>query len=447
MYVFNTDSGHPRPMLLLLTLLLSISLNSFAQSKKQEFTTVKAVMSNLAADAVGVNTHLNYGKTLYATRYEDIIKPRLIELGVKHIRDHFGNESVNARYVELAHKYGIKLLLINPENGTGLQQGRDEVKRLNGIDSAKPVVDLIEPANESDNGWKSNWTRLCTYLTEYYKVFKGDKATASIPLLGPSFANTKNAAIELGKACATAGDNFEIGNLHAYSGLYPESPLAGGWGISFDKAIEGYRAISQNKPMMESESGYKMDEGARGHPAVSQRAAAKYAPRIVLGRLSKGVSRLYFYQLINATEDFGMLNDDGSPRLQFTSLKNFIHLMADEGKSFKPGELKYSLTGDTTTIHQMLFQKRNGKYMLLVWQGVNGSDKGTKRNDYTDIENPDRKLTLNLPRKAKTVNIYRPSFDSMPDGNGVNPIETLKNQSAINLSVPDHILVIEISMK
>jgi hypothetical protein len=426
-----------------LAVLIFVSLSS----KGQTYQTVKAISSNLAADAVGVNTHLNFGNTLYASRYSDIIKPRLIELGTKHIRDHFGNESINARYVDLAHNYGIKLLLIDKDNGRDIAATRDEVKRLNGLDPTKPVVDLVEPANERDNGWKKDWARLCIYTKDFYTIFKGDQSTSAIPVLGASFANTRNSAVDFSKACVNASDAIDEGNLHAYSGLYPESPHAGGWGISFEQAIANYRMLIQNKPMIESESGYKMGEGANGHPAVSQRAAAKYSPRLVLGRLSKGVSRLYFYQLINAAEDFGMLNDDGTPRLQFISLKNFIHLMADEGSNFTPGELKYALSGDTTAIYQMLFQKRNGKFILLLWQGVNGSDKGTKNNDYVDVENPDRKLVLNLPKKAANIRVFRPSFDHMPDGNGINPVATVKNTSTINLSVPDHILVVEISLK
>ena len=426
-----------------------VSLNCVSQdtAERHVFVSVKAIMSNLAADAVGVNTHLNFGNTLYATHYEDIIKPRLIELGVKHIRDHFGDDKVNARYTDLAHTYGIKLLLINNDSGDDLDSVKAEVKRLNAVDPAKPVVDLIEPANERDVGWKKDWVKLCDYMANYRKVFKSDPATAAIPLLGPSFANTLQSAVDFGKICTNASEDMQMGNLHAYSGLYPESPYSGGWGISFDKAIERYSTISLNKPLIESESGYKMGEGMQGHPAVSQRAAAKYSPRLVLERLRRGVSRLYFYQLINAAEDFGLLNDDGSPRLQFTSLKNFIHLMADEGTDFTPGELRYSLNGDMQNIYQMLFQKRDGTYMLLIWQGVNGSANGTKNNDYRDVENPDRKITLKLPQKAAGIKVYRPSFNTLPDGNGVMPVATIKNRSDIELSVPDHVLVVEISIK
>lgn len=426
--------------------LLSFSLISNGQRKslKPPFAPVKALMSNLAADAVGVNTHLNYLGSVYDTHYEDVIKPRLAALGTKHIRDHFGNEKINARYVELAHQFGIRLLLIHGDQGDDLGRARAEVKRLNHIHIAKPVIDLIEPANERDIGWKYDWVKLCGYMKAYRDSYKADKLTASIPLLGPSFANTRNSAADFAKVCTAAAMHMDMGNLHAYSGLFPESPLAGGWGISFEKAIESYRGISAAKPIIETESGYKMSEGADGHPAVSERTAAKYAPRLVLNRLKNNVSKLYFYQLINNAEDFGLLNDDGSERLQYTSLKNFIHLMADAGADFVPGTLKYALTGDVNNVHQMLFQKRNGQFLLVIWQGVNGSDGGTKNNDHTDIENPERKLVLNLAKKATAVKVYRPSFDKMPDGNGMRPFASFQNKSTITLSVPDHLVVVEI---
>lgn len=433
--------------MVLVSLLFGYGTAHGQEEKETSFLTVKAKMSNLAADGVGINTHLNFKWTLYYSHYEDLIKPRLVELGVKHIRDHFGDEKAESRYAELAHKYGIRLLLINNDEATDLVDVKNEVKRLNGLNPYKPVVELIEPANERDNGWKKDWARLCTYLTDYKQIFKGDKATASIPLLGPSFADTKNSAVNFGSVCKGVSDNMDLANLHAYSGLYPESPYAGGWGISFNSAIERYRAISAGKPIVESESGYKMAEGIEGHPAVSQRTAAKYSPRLVLERLRAGVTRVYFYQLINALEDFGMLNDDGTPRLHYTSIKNFISLMKDEGPAFTTGTLSYALKGNTKNIHQMLFQKRNGKYMLLLWQGVNGSDKGTAEKDYVDIENPEDEIKLILTHKASSIEIYKPSFNQMPDGNGVNPVTALKNKTIIDLSVPDHVLIVEITLK
>lgn len=430
------------PLFLLVTTLPATAQHTVY---KPDYAPVKAQRSNLAADAVGVNTHLNYTGSVYDTQYEAIIKPRLAELGTKHIRDHFGNEKINARYVELAHQYGIKLLLIHDDGGNDLERNREEVKRLNGINRIKPVVDLIEPANERDNGWNNDWARLCGYMKSYHDLYKADAQTAAIPLLGPSFANTRNSAVDFAKVCTHASMHMDMGNLHGYSGLFPESQIAGGWGISLEKALAAYRAICADKPIIETESGYKMSEGADGHPAVSQRTAAKYSPRLVLERMSSGVNQLYFYQLINNSEDFGLLNADGSARLQFTALKNFIHLMADAGADFVPGTLNYALTGDLQDLRQMLFQKRNGNFMLVIWQGVNGSEGGMKNNDYTDVNHPDRKVTLHLAKKSPLINVYRPSFKEMPQGNGQKPVARFKNSTVAELSVPDHILVVEIA--
>ena len=38
-------------------------------------------------DSIGVNTHLPYDDGIYDTGYDGIIKPRLQELGIRHLRD------------------------------------------------------------------------------------------------------------------------------------------------------------------------------------------------------------------------------------------------------------------------------------------------------------------------------------------------------------------------
>lgn len=415
-----------------------------------ELTSQKALAADDLANIVGINTHINYTGTIYDTHYEDIIKPKLAESGIRHIRDHFGNTTINARFVELAHNYGIKLLIINNDGGTSLESTQQEIKKLNTINPDKPVVEYIEPANERDNGWKkvdgsSDWPRLCSYMQNYYNVFKNESVTANIPLLGPSFANTRNSAVSFSNVCPQINSFLTKGNTHIYSGLYPESPLTGGWGISMEQAINNYKKLSGDRPIIDSETGYKMSHGQPGHPSVSQRTAAKYAPRLVLNRIKNGFERVYFYQLINNSEDFGLLNNDGSPRLQFTALKNLIKLMSDPGEEFSPETLHFNLNGDLEATNHLLFQKRDGKFYLIVWQGVNCSSEGTINNNYIDIENPEKELTLSFSEKMTLVNQYRPSFDVMPDGNGIIPIKTDTDVMSLKINVPDHILVIEIT--
>ncbi len=47
---------------------------------------VPAKSADAFVDSIGVNTHLDYTESPYA-RFNDLIKPKLKELGVRHIRD------------------------------------------------------------------------------------------------------------------------------------------------------------------------------------------------------------------------------------------------------------------------------------------------------------------------------------------------------------------------
>ena len=48
---------------------------------------VRAAPADAFIDTMGINTHLHYQGTVYDERYEDLIKPKLLELGVRHVRD------------------------------------------------------------------------------------------------------------------------------------------------------------------------------------------------------------------------------------------------------------------------------------------------------------------------------------------------------------------------
>ena len=109
----------------------------------------------------------------------------------------------------------------------------------------------------------------------------------------------------------------------------------------------------------------------------------------------RGAPRLYGYQLINNNaEDFALLNSNGSPRLQFTALKNLIALFKDPGAAFVPDRLAYTLSGVSTGIQQMLFQKRDGRFYLAVWQGVLSSSLTSSDSGIRDVEPARRALTF-----------------------------------------------------
>jgi hypothetical protein len=398
-------------------------------------TPEKAEMADRAADMVGVNTHLNFRGSIYDTRWTDIIRPRLLELGVRHIRDNPGlpdDAEIRDRFLDLARN-GVRALLIN---GSGAD--RDYVRSLNAL-AGVPVVEAVEPPNELDlagPGWQE---RLRSFMQTMYPAYKSDEATRAITVLGPSFADTAGSPLELARTFPDASAYMDAGNLHDYSGLEPESAGAGGWGLGLAEALSRYRRLSGPRPLWVTENGYKMSGSGPGHPAVTPPAAASYLPRQLLSHLQNGISRYYIYQLIDDVEDFGLLDDDGTPRPQFIAVRNFIELLDDRGGTFSTGSLDFRLEGDLTDIHHMLLQKRDGHFYLIVWQGL-ATVAGTSDADLVDITHPARELTLALETKIVTARTYRPT-SSMK---ALSSHRNADGLASLSLAVPTDILVIEL---
>ena len=239
----------------------------------------RAEMADRAADMVGVNTHISFYGTVYDTQFNTIIRPRLLELGVRHIRDSPSIASepiVKQRFIDLAQN-GVRTLMINwPVAGLG----HDYVKALN-AQAGLRVVEAVEPPNERDVSWYyydfgSAWQqKLADWMVQNYPLYKNDPATAGITVLGPSFANTRDSAVALAGSFPAARSYMDAGNLHNYSGVHPESPIAGGWGISLSSSLERYRALSGSKPLWVTENGYRLSGYVECHPFVTHARAGQ----------------------------------------------------------------------------------------------------------------------------------------------------------------------------
>lgn len=397
-----------------------------------------ARMADDAASVPGVNTHINYLRSSYAKSFSSITKPRLLELGIRHIRDSPGgsNDSVTKdRFIELA-RVGIKVLFAASDTDDRLAY----VKALNA--NGIGVVDAVEPPNERDNAWGAAMpARMRDYMISMYGRYRADVATRNITILGPSFANTRDSANRLRAYFPTAASYMSVGNVHSYpAGREPDGRYGGGWGITLADALARQR-MGSDKPVWASECGYKLSGSRSGHYAVTERAAAKYMGRAILSHLGAGAPRLYKYQLLNDNaEDFGLLNNDGTPRLQFLALRNFMRLFADSGPSFTPGTLTYSWSGNLSDIKEMLFQKRNGAFYLVVWQAVASSTATTTDSGVRDIEPARRSLTLNLGMRMQAATVYEPALSLDP----VRRFASAAGLTSLSLQVPDHIQVVEL---
>lgn len=400
---------------------------------------VQARMADEAANAVGINTHLSFLDT-YGPVWKTIIRPRLLESGIRHIRDGVTTfPEVNDQFRDLAAQ-GVTGLLVNSDNA---QATRNIVKSLN---AAHPkFVDAVEPPNEQDLSGADWVARARDAQIGLWNGYKADAALSDIWVLGPSFANGRDSPKMFHAGAPKAGCFMDHGNLHDYTGgRCPEGPLGGTWGESMDKTSARYRRICGDAPLIAGETGFHnaIDAPRDVQPGVTERAAAKLMPRLVLEKLKRGYVRVYFYEFFDQGTDpkqfehhFGLVRHDGEPKQQFGSLTSFVALLSDKGAAFKPGSLAYTLAGDMTDVQTMLFQKRDGRFYLVLWLGVEAFDVAAKR----DIEPAPRSLTLTFDQPVNSVKTYLPSFQ------GTAVQSSYANPRSIALAVPDHILVVEIT--
>ncbi len=318
-------------------------------------------------DSIGVNTHFGHTDTAYS-KVEDVIIPRLQELGIRHLRDHMRNDApaMEALQKRLAGM-GFRFLLITQINMTPPNIA-GWLERL-----GPEAVFAVEGPNEYDLFGGPEWpTELASHTRMLWSLIQNDPKFQTITVAGPSLVDhRKDDYPKLGDQSAY----MEVGNFHWYYAGWPPSAT----GADFKKLeviINRYRPVTGDKPFIVSECGYHNVVGDTNHWGTPKDVAAKYLPAMFLYHYGYGLVRSYSYELIDQFDkpsdregNFGLLQSDGQPKPAFTALKNLISVLSDRGPEFQAEELNYQLTGDTQDVQTLLLQKRNGDFYLAFWSG------------------------------------------------------------------------------
>jgi hypothetical protein len=386
-----------------------------------------ADMADALVGTVSVQTHLGYNN-VYQTGWSNIIRPRLLELGVRHIRERMNSSpNIISRFQDLGAN-GIKLTAgCWPQNGDYTDASQC-IAQANAIGPS--VIDAFDGWNEVDGGkagpdWPTAWVQ---WETTLWQTYKANGTWASRPLYANSLAHAVSAD-QLGDRSAI----LDYGNMHSYPAAGLPSNVSSTW-------IPKWKEVAGSKPLVVTETGYHTCPTCTNGNGVSLLAQSKYLGRLVFEYFNRDVRRTNIYELIDqgvSTTDreknWGLIKNDGSIKPAFTTLKNIIALLEDPGSTFPPGRLSYSLSGALPTTHQTLLQKRSGKFYLVLWQEVSVWNVSSK----SDIRNPDDPVTLTLGTPASAIRVYRPST-------GLSPIQSASGTS-INLAVPDEVTVVEVT--
>ncbi len=381
-------------------------------------------------DSIGINTHLRY----YDTAYGDysLIKQRLQELGIHHIRDG-GTDPTWAQRINELGRLGIKsTLVIDPNIGVAPDASygtkapgytvHDFVKNL-----VPDGVEAVEILNEFDlfhqlfdytrNGQLLTGNDWLTYLRDFtrdtYTTLKADPLTAAVPVIGPSLVFPTSSS-----AIGDLSQWVDYGNFHPYNN--PQNP--GDGSLARDYALRS-QAFG-NKPMIATEVGYSTGSAKSDRP-VSETVQGSYIPRLFLESFDQGTFRTFSYELIDqkanpndAESNFGLLRSDGSPKPAYNALKNLISVLSEPAPQLDTaqtnnviqtlpiatpnlGALNYAFSGETQNLHHTLLQKSNGDFYLVLWLEVPSAAQAVSQTVTLDFKTPLAQAVTYLPSTSK----------------------------------------------
>ena len=379
-------------------------------------------------DSVGVNTHLGYSTTVYWQNWP-MIKDRLLELGVSHVRDGtFPAEypdvigpTVANRYNEL-HAAGIRgNLLVGEEQA---MEGRTTVQqRLDWIKAN--VLDFtmsIEGENESTRDAQLIRDQQCAI----YSRVKADSALASKLVIGPSSGNFYSDDIWY-NAIGDLSKCLDRGNLHPYPGDDPPNLRLG---RTLDMAMAWGRKTFGTKAYWATETGYwnNSPDGTQ----VSEQAAGVYIPRLLMEYFRQGIERTQLYELIDLNtrtrdviDNYGLLRTDGSKKPAFTAVKNLLAVLRDSASA--SGSLGFGIActaGCHSPIRHVVLRMSSGEYVIALWS------ESRVWNGDSDTPQPSQSVQLTLRNAPGKVEVIAPAQGTRPLSTDTSGSKTVKTVAA-----------------
>ena len=97
-------------------------------------------------------------------------------------------------------------------------------------------------------------------------------------------------------------------------------------------------------------------------------------------------------------------------------------ILSDTSSKFTAGTVNYSIANEPSTVHDLLMEKSDGTYELIVW------------GDQVPPESAN--VIVNLGSSYPTVKVYDIT-------SGTTPVQTQSNASSVPLTLSDHALIVE----
>jgi hypothetical protein len=350
----------------------------------------------------------------------------------------------------------------------GLVSGGADLNKL--LETARPLAKagalLAFEGNNEPNNWgvtyqgqpgggrAPSWLAVAKLQRDLYKAVKGDPLLKRYPVWSVSEAGGEVDDVGLQLLAIPKGLRTlmpegtvyaDYANVHNYL-YHPASPglgdnkawmaadptsacrvdgLFGNHGVTWAKRFRGYAEDELvTLPRVTTETGCTV-----GGP-VTEEVHALNLLNLYLAQFKRGWSYTAVYLLRDRTDEagnqaFGFFKPDYAPRKAATYLHNFTTILADRGAAARPGRLDYALAEQPATVHDLLLQRSDGTFFLVVWgERLKGSDD----------------VTVRLGATYPAVRVYDPTA-------GTEPVQTHRRVATLKLTVGDHPLILAVEPK
>jgi hypothetical protein len=389
--------------------------------------------------------------------------PKTIEcanyLGIRWLRAGIEGDVPLQQFIELHQQAGLRF-------SWGFGSGSANLPKL--LETARQIeaagaLLAFEGPNEPNNwgityqgqagGRNGTWMPVAQLMRDLCQAVKNDPALKSYPVwsISEGGAETDNVGLQFltipqgVHTVMPAGTKFaDYANVHNYiyhpnsSGLDdnktwnaadPTSAckvdgLYGEYGSTWAHHYPGYSGADLlTLPRVTTETGTTVGG------AVTEEIQALNLMSMYLDQFKRGWSYTGVYLLRDRVDEggnqkFGFYKPDYTPRKAAVYLHNLTTILADRGSLDRPGKLDYTIPLEPATTHDLLLQRSDGAFQLVVWnERIKGSDD----------------ISVDLGRAWPSVKVYDPTI-------GTTPTQTLKNVHSVSLSLSDHPMIVELTM-
>jgi hypothetical protein len=421
--------------------LLILPVSATAQTSP---TDRRATGAETFLNSLGVNTHVDQG-------YDpnSYIGP-LRYLGIREVRD--GERHVDGE-AAIARATGVHFVINDAGDLQGLIAAATVLAKAGAL---LAVEGPNEPNNfpityngEKGGGAGRSWHAVAAFQAALYAAAKSSPLLAPYLVFGVSEtgAETDDVGVQFRTVPEGAGAVFPSGthfsdavNVHNYvsavHGGYGNnqawnaaSPtLDGRWdglygncGLTWFRHFQGYTlARLPTVPRVTTETGWDSVSDPGGEAVQGAVLTNTY-----LAQFQRGWRYTFLYELRDGEGGAGHqgLYHADTPKPAAIEIHNLTTILADDKPVPDPGRLSYSLNDPPPTVHDLLLQKSDGEFDLVVW------DERARGADH---------VSVTFGREHPKIKLYDISVGSSPVAawHGVRRVGLLLSDHAMIIALP-----------